>query len=106
MVGVRATGDLRRFVALQLDHGSGVTSSVVLSGHTPLEPGRAGVELYGPAGVLEVDCTSAVSEVSFATLRRELAEVVAGAPHPLDVRRGLHLQRWLHEAERQLLPAR
>jgi predicted dehydrogenase len=106
VVGVRATGDLRRFVGLQLDHGSGVSSSVVLSGHTPVDPSRAGVELYGPTGVLEVDCTSAVSEASFATLRRELAEVVAGAPHPLDVRRGLHLQRWLHEAEQQLLPAR
>ena len=89
-----------------LEHRSGASSSATLCATTPVDPARAGVELYGPAGVLEVDCTAAVDASAFATLRRELVEAVAGGGgHPLDVHRGLHLQRLLHDAEQQLLAA-
>lgn len=71
-----------------------------------MEPSRAGVELYGRGGVLEIDCSAAVDASAFTTLRRELADGVrAGGHHPLDVHRGLHLQRLLADAEQQLLAA-
>ena len=107
VTAVRAGGDLGRWVVLQLDHESGVTSTATVSGHVALDPHRAGVEVCGPSGVLEVDCASAVTADAFATLRRELAAAVAGGTgHPLDVHRGLHLQRILGEAECQLDGAR
>jgi predicted dehydrogenase len=99
---VRAAGDLARFVALQLEHTTGVVSQATLSASTALDPSRSGVTLFGSSGVLEVDTGVAVGPEAFATVGRELVEVIAGRPHPLDVRRGLHLQRILDEAERQL----
>ena len=69
-----------------------------------LEPHRAGLEVYGAEGAIDLDCVGAVGPEAFATLRAELAALVRdGGPHPLDVHRGLHLQRLLHEAESQLL---
>jgi len=104
VVGVRAAGDLLGWVSLALDHIGGETSTVALCATSGIDPGRAGVELYGPAGVLEIDCTASVDGHAFATLRREVAAAVReGTRHPLDVGRGLHLQRILHLAEGQLL---
>jgi predicted dehydrogenase len=106
VTAVHAFGDRHGWVDLVLEHRSGASSSATLCATTPVDPARAGVELYGPAGVLEVDCTAAVDASAFATLRRELVEAVArGGGHPLDVHRGLHLQRLLHDAEQQLLAA-
>lgn len=107
VVDVRASGALTDFVVLQLDHESGATSQATLSGTTAVEPHRAGVSLYGPDGVLEVDTATAVGPEAFATLGREFAEAAAGGPrHALDVGRGLHLQRVLDAAERQLVADR
>lgn len=107
VAAVRAAGSSRRWVSLQLEHATGVTSTAVLSGHVGLEPSRAGVALYGPEGVLEVDCASAVTGQAFATMRRDLAAVVtAGGRHPLDVHRGLRLQRLIHDADGQLNTSR
>lgn len=103
VMGVRASGNLSDWVTVQLEHESGVASSAVLSGTTAVEPHRAGVELYGPAGVLEVDCVGAVGPDAFATLAGEFAAACRGQAHPLDVHRGLHLQRLLDQAEGQLL---
>jgi predicted dehydrogenase len=87
-----------------LDHESGAHSEASMSATVPLQPHRAGLEVYGSNGVLELDCVKAVGVAAFATLRAEFAEAVrTGKPHPLDVRRGLHLQRILDGAERQLL---
>lgn len=99
---VRASGDLARFVALQLEHATGVVSQVTLSATTAIDPSRSGVSLFGPAGVAEVDTGASVGPEAFATLGRELVEVIGGRPHPLDVRRGLHLQHIVDQAERQL----
>lgn len=103
---IHAFGDRHGWVDLVLEHGGGTTSSATLCATTPVDPARAGVELYGPAGVLEIDCTAAVDASAFATLRHELVRAMAeGGGHPLDVHRGLHLQRLLHDAEQQLLTA-
>ena len=103
---VRAVGDRHGWVNLVLEHPGGVTSTASLCASSAVEPSRAGVELYGRAGAIEIDCTAAVDASAFTTLRRELAEAVrAGGHHPLDVHRGLHLQRLLDGAEQQLLDA-
>ncbi|CAA9251411.1 MAG: oxidoreductase [uncultured Acidimicrobiales bacterium] len=104
VTAIHAFGDRHGWVDLVLEHRGGTSSSVALCATTPIDPSRAGVELYGPAGVLEIDCTAAVDGSAFATLRRQLVQTMAdGGGHPLDVRRGLHLQRLLHDAEQQLL---
>ena len=100
---VHADGDLLGWVDLALHHESGAVSSAALCASSALQPHRAGVELYSRAGVLEIDCTSAVGADAFATLADELATMVqSGGRHPLDVHRGLHLQRVLAQAEAQL----
>ncbi|MGI8756211.1 MAG: Gfo/Idh/MocA family protein [Acidimicrobiales bacterium] len=103
VTAVRATGHHHDLVTLQLEHRSGVVSTALLSATMAVEPHRAGVELYGSAGVLEIDCATAVGPEAFLTVARELAEAVRGTPHPLDVGRGLHLQRILADAEGQLI---
>jgi hypothetical protein len=77
VTAIHAFGDRHGWVDLVLEHRSGASSSATLCATTPVDPARAGVELYGPAGVLEVDCTAAVDASAFATLRRELVEAVA-----------------------------
>ena len=104
VVAVHALGDRHGWVNLVLEHRGGANSAASLCASAAVDPSRAGVELYGRGGSLEIDCTSAVDASAFTTLRRELAEAVrAGGHHPLDVHRGLHLQRVLHDAEQQLL---
>ena len=106
VVAVHARGDRHGWVTLVLEHQDGVTSSASLCASAGVDPSRAGIELYGRSGSLEIDCAGAVDGTAFATLRRELADVVVeGRSHPLDVHRGLHLQRLLHDAEQQLLAA-
>ena len=104
ITGVRAHGTLLGWVGLLVDHEGGAVSEASLCATSALEPHRAGVELYGADGVHEIDCVGAVGVEAFATLRAELAHAVrTGERHPLDVHRGLHLQRLLHDAETQLL---
>lgn len=98
IVGVLASGDTRRWVSLVLEHESGAVSEAALSGDVPGQ-GRSGIELFGPGGVLELDCANAVDGGTFATMRAEVAAMVrSGEPHALDVQRGLHLQRVLARA--------
>jgi predicted dehydrogenase len=100
---VHAEGDLLGWVDLTLRHDGGAVSSAALCATSALQPHRAGVELYSSEGVLEIDCGTAVGPDAFATLADELASMVrSGTRHPLDVHRGLHLQRVLDDAERQL----
>ncbi|HET6792824.1 MAG TPA: Gfo/Idh/MocA family oxidoreductase, partial [Acidimicrobiales bacterium] len=103
VTAVRAAGDSLRWLALTLEHEGGAVSQASLSASVPLSPHRAGVELFGPGGGLGVDCVATVGPEAFTTLRREVAAMARGAgPHPLDISRGLHLQRILEEAARQL----
>jgi hypothetical protein len=67
-----------------------------------IEPHLAGASVFGSNGSARVDCTTAGAD-AIATLRHEFAAAVnSGTPHPLDVHRGLHLQRLLATAEEQL----
>jgi predicted dehydrogenase len=100
---VRAHGDLHGWVGLQLEHESGAVSDASLCATALAETHVAGVEVYGPRGSAAVDCGAAVGVASFATLRAEFAAAVAsGTAHPLDARRGLHLQALIADAEAQL----
>ena len=103
VTGVHAHGDLLGWVGLLLEHEGGAVSEASLCATSGLQPHRSGVEVYGATGALDIDCASAVGPDAFATLAEELATMVrTGEGHPLDVRRGLHLQRILADAEAQL----
>jgi hypothetical protein len=101
---VHAEGDLLGWVELTLAHEGGAASGASLCATSALQPHRAAVELYSREGVLEIDCGTAVGPEAFTTLAGELATMVrSGRRHPLDVHRGVHLQRVLADAERQLM---
>jgi predicted dehydrogenase len=103
VVGVRAHGDSLGWTGLLLEHEDGRVSEASLCATVAVDPHIAGVALYGPDGVLEIDCVSSVGVEAFAVLRRELAEAVSsGRGHSLDVHRGLHLQRVIEQAEADL----
>ena len=99
---IHADGALGAWISLLCRHDSGVTSTAALSATTAIDPHRAGVAVFAEEGVTEIDCVAAVTPDAFARLRREFAEAVRSGGHPLDVRRGLQLQRLLDDAERQL----
>ncbi len=105
VLGVRAHGSSLGWVGMLLDHEGDLSSEASLCATAALDPQRAGLELFGRNGVLEIDCASAVQPEAFATLRREFAAAVRGTPHSLDVQRGLQLQRIIAEAESQLAAA-
>ena len=93
IVAVEARGDLHRWIGLECTHASGVVSEASLTAYSRLAKVRAGVEVYGPDGVCEVD-TDGVSADAAPRIAAEFAGVVrSGRPHLLDVHRGLHLQR-------------
>lgn len=98
VVGVRAHGDPHRWVGLLLEHEGGLASEVSLSSHTAVVPPRTGVQIYTRAGALDLDTAGAFTPDTAATIGNELADMVAGKPHPLDVHRGVHLQRVVEEA--------
>ena len=104
VVSVRAAGDLLGWVSLLLEHDSGMVSDVSLCATAGTN--RFAVDLYSETGVLELDGAGAVGPAAFATVAEELARMVTwGEPHPLDARRGLHLQRIIGDAEAQLRSA-
>jgi predicted dehydrogenase len=102
VVDIDAAGDVHGWVSLILHHASGVTSQASLCTRTAIGS-RTEVELFGPAGTILVDGRSGDRTDAFAVLRSEFAEVArTGAPHAVDVRRGLHLQKLLALAEAKL----
>ncbi len=99
---ITARGDRHRWIGLQLVHQSGVVSQASITAYSALEPGRAGIEVYGPDGVLEVTSLEATA----GSVRRLVAEfataVRTGVPHELDVNHGVRLQLLLADASGQL----
>jgi len=104
VVGLRAHGDPLGWVGLLLDHEGGAVSEASLCGTTRVDPARAGVEVHTAAGVLDVDTTGLSGSVTDTIVGEFVDAVRTGVPHPLDVHRGLHLQRLLVEAAGQLGP--
>jgi predicted dehydrogenase len=103
VVAVRAHGASLGWVGLLLEHEDGRVSEASLCATAGIEPHVASAAVYGATGALSVDCAAAVGPETFAVLRREFAEAVAGgAGHPLDVQRGLHLQHVIAAAEADL----
>lgn len=119
VVGVSARHGEDQWTAVTLEHDNGAVSQVSLCSHTAVDPLRIEVELYGSTGQMIVNVTEAMGEVfggalisgdrplgkaeAFSTLRAEFAEAVrSGVGHPLDARHGLHLQRIVEAAERDM----
>ncbi|MHB1510476.1 MAG: Gfo/Idh/MocA family protein [Acidimicrobiales bacterium] len=99
---ISAHGDLHRWIGLTLIHESGTVSQASLTAYSRVDPARAGVEVYGAEGVREVD-TADLSARAAPTIASEFAAAVrTGRPHALDVHRGLHLQRLLAAAARDI----
>ena len=98
VVGIRAHGDPRRWVGLQLEHDTGAVSEASLTGISPVEGARAGVEVHTSDGVLGVDTAEFDPSVP-ATVSDEFVDsVTRTGTHPLGVDRGLHLQRLITRA--------
>jgi len=82
-------------------HRGGAVSQLSLSGAVGLPSARAGIDLFGPAGMLTLDFGTVDHEECWPVLRAEFAAAVrSGVPHGLDVRRGLVLQELLDRINR------
>ena len=108
IVDVTARGDPLRFTALVCEHESGAASAVALSISQRITTPVWTCEVYGPDATVAFDSATLdmAGELGAAleTIPRELAEAVrTGGPHPLDARRGLHLQDLIDRANRSLL---
>lgn len=100
---VTGRGDPRRFVALSCRHAGGAVSDIALSGVAPIDPTVFRLDLYGAKGALAFDAVAASVEEPWAEFRRRFAEAFrSGQSGPLDVHRGLHLQRVIDQALRAL----
>jgi predicted dehydrogenase len=101
IVEVRAAGDPLGIVAMTCTHDDGAISQAIVSATTPIDRSGLVVDLFGPPGRLTLDTgdTDARDQGSdiraaMSTIAAEFAAAVrTGVSHPLDVRRGLHLQR-------------
>lgn len=102
VVRVRASGDPRRWVSLVLDHERGPTSSVSISGSSPIEPSMSGIEVFHTDGIERFDAGADTGPDTFVTVIDEFIETARGAAHPLDAHRGLHLQRLIAQAQDDL----
>jgi predicted dehydrogenase len=109
IIDIEARGDVHRLVLLECSHEGGRVSQAALSATTE-QAGGLMVEIHGPSGRLGLDTSAFTPEqaaTEFATAQRrivhELADCVrTGASHPLDVHRGLHLQRLIATAASHL----
>lgn len=98
---LHAAGDSRRWIELTCVHRGGAVSQLSLSGAVGLPSSRAGIDLFGPAGMLTLDFGTVDHEECWPVLRAEFAAAVrSGVPHALDVRRGLLLQELLDRISR------
>ena len=103
VLAVRAHGDPGGWVGLMLEHEGGHFSESSLYARVEDRTDRAEAEVVGPGGTADVDCTAAVGPDTFETMYNEFAAAVGrGTAHDLDVRRGLHLQQILDNAETDL----
>ncbi len=120
VVGVRAHGDLHRWIGLFLEHDTGLASEASISAYAPVAPYapegsvgsvgpdavtpiRSGAEVFTAQGAIDVDTSDVVGETTTTRIVDEFVETVArGSAHPLDARHGLHLQRLMADAVRDI----
>jgi predicted dehydrogenase len=102
VVGIRAHGDGRGWVGLLIEHSSGTVSEASLTGTSGVPSPRAGVEVHTEEGVLEVDTVALGPSVSTTVVDEFAAVARSWRSHPLDVHRGLELQRMLTSAASDL----
>lgn len=88
---------------VMLTHENGRVSTATLSMHTPAQPAVTDFVVHGPGGLLVFDASGDATE-RYAVLLDDFVRLVDSktAEHPLDVRRGLHLQRLLGRVTDQL----
>ncbi|GLY73693.1 Gfo/Idh/MocA family protein [Actinoallomurus iriomotensis] len=105
---IRAHGEPWGWVGLLLEHEGGRFSEVSLYATASAdEPARAEVEVFGSGGSAVIDGAEVTGPEAYATMVEEFADAIERhAPHPLDVRHGLHLQRLLDAATTDLLTGR
>lgn len=81
---------------VMLGHEGGRLSTATLSMHTPAQPAITDFAVHGPQGFLPFNASGEAPE-RYTTLLDDFVDLVEHrtAEHPLDVRRGLHIQRVL-----------
>jgi predicted dehydrogenase len=86
-----------------LRHENGRLSTVTLSMHTPAQPALTDFAVFGAHGFLPFDA-SGDAPARYAVLLDDFVDLIDSktAEQPLDVRRGLHLQRLLGRVTDQL----
>jgi predicted dehydrogenase len=103
IVGVRASGDPLGWVSVNCTHTSGATSSASMC-CTAATAGRTEIEVYSSHGVASYDARTVDRDTRADRIRSDLVAVAAGAEHPANVVRALHLQRLIADIEAQLRP--
>jgi predicted dehydrogenase len=95
-----AHGDPHEWVGLLLAHAGGAVSEVSMSCRAAIRPSRTEVEVFSPTGGLTIDARLHRMDETWAVMRRRFAAVARDpkSPEPLDVHRGVHLQRLVAEA--------
>lgn len=100
---VHAVGDPRRWVALTVEHGDGVLSQATLSITTPNASRGFNLVVHTVDGAtalfdIDSDAEETLAEVGRTIITEFAAAIAQQRPHPLDVQRGLYLQRLIHGA--------
>lgn len=88
-----------------LAHESGARSTASMSLALPVEPSVIDVAIYGAAGSHTLPPFTTPTSRCYANMLTELTTMIDThrTEHPLDVRRGLHLQHVIERAERLAL---
>jgi hypothetical protein len=104
IVRVVGTGDPLQWVCLTTEHESGALGQIALSITTPGLRGRLYCEVFTDEGtaVFDGSRSDADPDVGSAITTALAVAVETGEPNPIDVHRGLYLQRLLEQAQSTL----
>jgi hypothetical protein len=103
VTGISAVGDPLRWLGLTLEHDRGAVSQVALSITTPGETGPFRIQAHTADGPVLFDGAASDDDPDVhEAITTAFAEAVdSGTPHPLDVHRGVFLQRLIEDARRR-----
>ena len=98
---IDAAGDPLRWLAMTTHHEGGALGSVALSITSPVGPGKFRCEVVNDDGPVVFDGAQSDQDTGVGdAITRTLATAVeTGRPAPVDVHRGLHLQRLVAQVE-------